>query len=111
MTEPADLFSTLPEGALTPAQRRTLYARVPVKKGHYARPGSGPAGETCGTCQHYCVISSGSGKTFRKCERTKGTWTHGPGSDVRKKDPACLGWELLQPLAKPDRTTPPTTPP
>lgn len=88
-----DLFSTLPEGALTPAQRKALYARVPTKKGHYARPGSGPDGETCGTCRHYCTIETGSRKTFRKCQRTERSWTHGPGSDIRKKDPACLGWE------------------
>jgi hypothetical protein len=96
-----DLFSGLPEGALTPAQRRTLYARVPVKRGHYARPGSGPAGETCGTCQHYRTVCSGSGKTFRKCKRAEGAWTQGPGSDIRKKDPACCGWERVQPVNKP----------
>lgn len=91
MADP-DLFSSLPEGALTPAQRRTLYGKVPVKKGHWMRPGTGPAGETCGTCQHYISVSGGAG-TYPKCLRTRAAWTHGPGSDIRKKDPACGGWQ------------------
>lgn len=87
-----DLFSGLPDGALTPRQRRTLYAQVPVKKGHYLRPGSGPEGQTCGTCRHYVSVSYHC-KTYPKCRRTEAIWTHGSGSDIRKKDPACAGWE------------------
>jgi len=66
-------------------------AKARVKRqGHAGNPGRGPAGETCGTCQHYCTVSYA--KTYRKCELARANWTHGPGSDIRKKDPACEFW-------------------
>ena len=79
---PDDPIALLPPSAL----RGT---HVP-KRGHAARPGTGPDGETCGTCQHYTVKHMA--KTYRKCGLTNATWTGGPGSDIRKKDPACSLW-------------------
>jgi hypothetical protein len=52
----------LPESAL----------RMPKRRGHAARPGTGPAGETC--------------------ELSRRNWTRGRGSDVTRKDPACAFW-------------------
>lgn len=64
----------------------------PPRKGHAADPGTGPKGETCGSCEHY-ARSSFNVKTFRKCILMKPHWTHGPGSDIRAKDPACKEWK------------------
>ena len=61
--------------------------------GHPARPGTGPAGETCGTCEHYTHKLIRSGRKFRKCGLTEASWTGGPGTDIRKKDAACAVWK------------------
>lgn len=60
-------------------------------RGHAARPGSGPQGETCRTCKHLARISLG--KTYLKCGLMKKRWTGGPGTDVRARDAACQLWE------------------
>lgn len=59
-------------------------------RGHAWMPGTGPAGETCGTCKHR-IVKQGSARNFQKCGKTK--WTNGPGTDIRAKDPACKLWE------------------
>lgn len=63
-----------------------------AKTGHAAPVGSGPTGETCGTCAYYIVVSYHD-KTYRKCGKMRASWTHGPGTDIRKKDAACRLWE------------------
>ena len=68
-----------------------MRATTVPKRGHADRPGTGPEGETCGTCQHYTARRMS--KTYRKCALTKATWTGGPGSDIRAKDPACSRWD------------------
>ncbi len=60
-----------------------------VKHGHYAAPGTGPKGESCGTCAY--LARNELGKTYFKCGRT--AWTHGSATDIAKRDDACLGWE------------------
>lgn len=60
-------------------------------KGYVARPGSGPTGETCGTCCHLARISRG--RVYLKCALARAAWTHGPGSDIRAKSPACRLWQ------------------
>jgi len=62
------------------------------KTGHAGVPGQGPAGETCGGCASY-RSHRGNTRAYPKCELTKARWTHGPGSDIRKSDPACGRWE------------------
>ncbi len=65
-----------------------------VKNGYAAPPGTGPAGETCGTCQHKHSMSSNSGsKRFIKCLAAQERWTHGEGSDILAKSPACRAWK------------------
>lgn len=60
--------------------------------GGYARPpGSGPVGETCGSCAH-CMLRQFSKKYF-KCGLLRHAWTRGPGTDIRKKSPACSMWQ------------------
>jgi hypothetical protein len=74
-----------------PPRRDKRGRRPTAKKGHYAKPGTGPAGETCGSCQHLVRIELSS-KAVYKCGIARSIWTHGPGSDIRCKDAACGGW-------------------
>ena len=65
----------------------------PTKASGYAYPpGSGPAGEFCRTCK-FAVSVCGGARNFWKCELVRKGWTHGPGSDIRLKSPACSGWK------------------
>lgn len=57
-----------------------------------ARSGTGPPGETCRSCRHCCRLPHAS-KTFLKCGLCERQWTHGPGSDIRARWPACKFWE------------------
>lgn len=60
-------------------------------RGHAFTPGSGPAGETCGSCAHlHRRVWSG---TYLKCARNRANWTKGRASDVRAGDAACRHWE------------------
>ena len=77
MTQP-DLF-----GAPSRAPRKTTQPR-----GYYQRPGSGPAGETCGTCAHVCRNDG-----FAKCRRARAAWTYSRRTDILLRSPACSGWE------------------
>jgi hypothetical protein len=61
-------------------------------RGYACRPGSGPAGETCGTCA-YAVGIGYHDKRYYKCRKIEFRWTHGPGTDIRLKSPACKLWE------------------
>jgi hypothetical protein len=61
-------------------------------KGYAWTPGTGPEGETCKTCLHY-VVKQYHVKTYRKCGLMESVWTHGPGSDILAKSPACKKWE------------------
>lgn len=65
-------------------------ARIP-QRGHAARPGTGPEGETCGSCAHYTLRRMS--KTYRKCILMKAKWTGGAGTDIRAGDPACSKWD------------------
>jgi hypothetical protein len=59
-------------------------------RGGYARlPGTGPSGESCGSCQHARRVQGGA-RYFWKCALT--VRTAGPGSDIRKSAPACELW-------------------
>jgi DNA-binding NarL/FixJ family response regulator len=72
-----------------------------IDKAHPALPGTGPAGETCRTCAHYCRVNY-HGKRWRKCGLLRDHWTHGPATDIRAADPACRLWkqEADAPLCK-----------
>lgn len=51
--------------------------------------GTGPAGETCGSCRH-CVRPLA---TFFKCGLMKKAWSHGVATDIKFRWPACLAWQ------------------
>jgi hypothetical protein len=85
-----DLF--LLDRCLTPAERRRLLKATRSKKtGHAAPPGTGPEGETCGSCEH--LFRNSMARTYFKCLLRRSTWTGGFGTDVRVRDPACKHWE------------------
>lgn len=63
-----------------------------TKKGLYAAlPGTGPAGETCGSCAN--LSGHTMSRRYRKCALTRARWTGGPGSDVKVRSPACSKWK------------------
>lgn len=69
----------------TPAQPR----RYAHKRGHAARPGDGPAGETCGSCAHaYRFL----GRPWTKCRLVEKPSKTRNG-DIRLRDPACELWK------------------
>ncbi len=71
--------------------------RYDIPRGYAYPPGTGPAGEKCGTCKFAC--SSGGGrKTYYKCLHLKPRWTAGPGTDIRLKSPACKLWAKKEDL-------------
>ncbi|MEW6304865.1 MAG: hypothetical protein AB1705_15425 [Verrucomicrobiota bacterium] len=73
-------------GEVTERQRRK-----DEPKGYAKPPGSGPAGETCGTCAHAVKVRGGR-RAYWKCAVIRHRWTHGPGTDIRLKTPACSMW-------------------
>lgn len=85
-----DLFHL--DRALTLAERRRLHVATRSKKrGHAAPPGTGPKGQTCGTCRH--LARKHMAKTYLKCALMEAVWTGGGGTDVRARDLACRKWE------------------
>jgi hypothetical protein len=83
----------LPLGAFKRKAGRTADGKrkTTEPRGHAAAPGTGPAGQSCGTCRHLCRIKYA--KTYLKCGLMKSRWTGGPGTDIRAKDAACARWE------------------
>jgi hypothetical protein len=71
---------------------------VPVRGKHHVQqrgyadhPGTGPDGETCGSCLH-CA----RGRKWRKCELTRACWTGGPRTDILARAAACSKWEKAE---------------
>lgn len=66
--------------------------RPRLKKGGYAdHPGTGPEGETCGSCQH--LFRNEMARTYLKCALMRAKWMGGGGTDVKARAPACAKWE------------------
>lgn len=102
MTLETDLFGV----AVTVSEPRLLTAGGNVKRketpnGYAARPGSGPAGETCKTCEFKYQVEIRSGRKFWKCLKVQHRWSGCYASDIRLKSPACSFWE--QALSKTPR--------
>ena len=56
--------------------------------------GPGPAGKTCKSCAF--LINNGHGlRAYYKCGKVP--VTHGPGTDIRLKDPACFLYSESKP--------------
>lgn len=77
-------------GRRTPKIRRNARPRI-VPAGHADTPGSGPAGETCGSCTYMRDYSFK--KTYHKCGARPGdVWKGGRATDIRPLDAACSKW-------------------
>lgn len=63
--------------------------------GYAASPGTGPKGETCGSCAH--LYRKRMGKTYLKCDLMAAIWTGGHGTDVLSRSSACMKWESPEP--------------
>lgn len=82
--------------ALTPEERRKLASFKAKKKGlHAMPPGTGPEGETCGSCAN--LYRRQMANVYLKCSLTREHWTGGSGTDVRARDPACSKWKRREP--------------
>ncbi len=65
--------------------------KEPEPAGYVARPGGGPAGETCGSCRHI-HRTTGTAKVYLKCGLASARWTGGRKSDVLSRSPSCWRW-------------------
>ena len=89
MSGPAQLtFTTIGGDTVTVQPRGKHYIQL---RGYADHPGTGPKGETCGSCSHH-VISS-MGKQYHKCDLARAKWTGGRGSDILVRAEACSKWE------------------
>jgi len=79
------LKHTPPEG-----EKRIKYKA----NGYAARPGSGPSGETCKTCDHAVRCHHGN-KHYWKCTLMRQKWTGSYGTDIRLKSPSCMHWNAI----------------
>ena len=86
-----DLFNL--DRALTPSERRRLRGGTQAK-GYAAMPGTGPKGETCGSCDH--LVRKRLAKVYRKCGLMERHWTGGKGTDVLTTAPACRNWTAIE---------------
>ena len=82
--EKPDQLMLLPASVLLAAKQRILI------KGHATAPGTGPAGETCGSCAH--LYRRQMAKVYHKCELNRAKWSGGGKTDVKVRDPACEKW-------------------
>lgn len=90
-----DLLAIMGMPALTPSERKSLL-KTRKKTGLYAaQPGSGPAGETCGSCEHKTARGNVAGR-YLKCLLTRPQWTKGSATDIKARTPACSKWEKVK---------------
>jgi hypothetical protein len=67
----------------------------PRRTGHAAPPGTGPAGETCGTCRHFYHEEIPVAMVIFTCRLCEKHWGDG-ATDIRASDPACRCWEAKE---------------
>lgn len=61
-----------------------------AKSGYAATPGTGPDGESCGSCAHLVRNRPGN-KIYLKCGLIN--WSRGAATDIKSRSPACSRWE------------------
>jgi hypothetical protein len=104
MEEPArGIFMKIPAtdllgdpASLKPDPEKKKY---PTPYGYYFAPGTGPAGETCGSCDH-CVRKHLSKKNVYKCGLNRENWGGTRRSDIVLRSPACKFWKSDQSTEK-----------
>jgi hypothetical protein len=77
-------FQTMGGDTVTVPVRSKRYVQ---QRGYAAPPGTGPQGETCGSCKHIHREEK-----YRKCSLNRAAWTGGPRTDILARAPACLKW-------------------
>jgi len=87
MSTAIDLF-----GVPIPEAGAPVVVKPGQPKGFARPPGTGPYGETCGTCVYIRHVRGGA-NVYKKCALIQHRWTHGPGTDIKSKSPACELWE------------------
>jgi len=92
-----DLFGEAPIQPPPSGQRGPKGGKHYTRPNGYASmPGTGPAGETCGSCKYACRQRNYSGnKYWIKCELRRALWTSGRGSDILAGSPACEKWQQV----------------
>jgi len=87
-----DLFGDVPAGTPRGPALGPKGGKHYVKPwGYFMPPGTGPEGETCGSCMHITVKGNTAGR-YLKCMRMQLKWTGGRKSDILSRSPACSGW-------------------
>ena len=69
-------------------------AKVRVRRLRADRVGAGPEGATCGGCGN--LRERRHNRTYFKCGLEP--ITGGPGTDIRRKDRACVDWTPTTPM-------------
>lgn len=94
MAEQPTLFP-VPCASYTTSDGRTV--DIPKRGKHYVqqrgyagKPGTGPAGETCGSCKFRTEVRHA--RAYPKCELNRAKWTGGKRSDILVRSPACEKW-------------------
>jgi hypothetical protein len=82
-------FTTMGGEAVTVKKRGKHYVEP---RGYADRPGTGPEGETCGSCRHRTGAHN-SRRDFPKCALTSRCHTSGRRTDILVRSPACRKWE------------------
>jgi hypothetical protein len=68
--------------------------RKGLPNGYASVPGTGPIGETCGTCKHIARVEKS--RIYIKCDLARKYWTNSYGTDIRVRSAACQLWEPKQ---------------
>lgn len=87
----ADLFGEAP---LQPVigGKGSRGGRRPGLHAYPALPGTGPAGKCCRDCANFSH-AEGTSRRHLKCELMRPAWTHGYGTDIKSRSPACAKFE------------------
>lgn len=84
-------YTTLGGEVVTVAEPKQRGKHYVEPRGYAAKPGTGPAGETCGSCKNHVINQFA--RDYHKCLLSKVKWTGGRGSDILVRSPACAKWE------------------
>ena len=74
-----------------PTTKRPLLRSLPEDERTLKVLAGIPVDATCGDCRMCVSVTVPSGRSFVKCKAVR--LTHGPGSDTRRKWPACTRFE------------------
>ena len=73
---------------------------TPAGKCTPAALGSGPEGETCGTCRHAIRMTRTGARRWIKCGMMRRSWTHSTRTDVLARWHACSSWAGGYPIGR-----------